>query len=182
MRIGKEKHEKILSETIEELESEGYKVLRTDGRTPTCIAFNRDEIVAVIILDNTNKRRTRTITELEDTYHMFDRIDRVLFKNRDRKEVIDEVIERYRERGYSAIYLRKKCPDAIAIRNGSVFAVEILGNHRGYSTTRLINDKTDLYDMFDGVMFKTFIYDSDDVFTETFGSKKQKQEMNELRM
>ena len=35
-----------------------------------------------------------------------------------------------------------------------------------------IDNKVDNYEMFDGVMFKTFVYESNDVFTETFGKSR----------
>ena len=70
------KHETILTETITQLESDGYKVIRTENKSPTCIAFNNKETVAITILTD----RDKTITYLEDKYHMYDRIDRILFK------------------------------------------------------------------------------------------------------
>lgn len=161
LRIGNEKHEKTLKETIQQLEKKDFKVINLEGKSPSAIAFNEYESVAVCI----DPSKKKTITYLEDWYNMFDRIDRV--KN-------DSFIDNYKDRGYSVIVLKKKSPDAIAFKNGGIFAIEIIGLQKGYSGDYQIKNKEDIYNMFDGLMIKTFIYGSenDEVFTQTFGSNK----------
>jgi len=168
MRIGKEKHEKILTETIQQLEKEGYNLIRLDGKSPTLVAF-KDNISYVICVET--KPKSRTIIFLEDTYFMFDKVVRTLYDNRkiDRMTKINEVIKDYEEKGFRIIRLANKSPDAIAYKNNSIFAVEILGLNKGYSGKKTIQDKESIYDMFDGIMIKTFSYNSDTVFTETYG-------------
>ena len=176
MRIGNEKHEKILSETINQLQDEGYKVINLDGKSPTCIAFKNNKTTAISILGRKRNlsgkwKRTKTITELENHYHMFDNIVRILYdsNNQERMDIIDKVIKKYKKNGYSIIYLKNKCPDAVAFHSKGIFAVEVIGVRQGYNSKFHIQQKEDVYDMFDGLMVKTFIYETDDVFTETFG-------------
>ena len=70
---------------------------------------------------------------------------------------------------FNIIKTTNKSPDAIAYKNNNIYAVEILGVKDGYNPKYLVNGKESIYDMFDGVMIKTFCYDSDNVFTETYG-------------
>lgn len=168
MRIGKEKHERILTDTIIQLKDEGYTIIRTDGKSPTCIAFKDDESIAISIM----KERDRTITELEDTYYMYDKIDRIQTRNKNRNDVTNEIINKYENDGYKIVILHGKCPDAIAFKGNKIFAIEILGKNDGYNNKKKVDDKADNYHMFDGVMVKTFSYNSDDTFTETFGNNE----------
>ena len=170
MRIGKEKHEQILTETIQQLEKEGYNLIRLDGKSPTAIAIKDNISYAISISSKRNK--PKTIIYLEDWYHMFDKIDRIRFDNskENRNDVIDKVIKEYEEKGFRIIRLANKSPDAVAYKNNNVFAVEIIGVQDGGSSKYVVNAKESIYDMFDGIMIKTFYYDSDNVFTETYGS------------
>jgi len=179
MRIGKEKHEKILEDTINKLKKEGYKTICLDGKSPTAVAVKDGVSYAVCILGRTKNKngrwkRTKTITYLEDWYDMFDNIVRINFNlyKTEQKEKLEEVLNDYRKRGFNIIPLVKKSPDAIAIKNDTIFAIEIIGIQQGGSGQYRIKCKEEIYDMFDGLMIKTFNYDNDVVFTETFGRNK----------
>ena len=84
-------------------------------------------------------------------------------------EKIKETIKELRKEGYRAIDLENKSPDVIALKDGKIFAVEILGMqyrkkrrrngkitgwHRGWS----IKSKKQIYHMFDEVIIRTFKY------------------------
>lgn len=177
MRIGKEKHERILTETIQQLENEDYKLIRLDGKGPTAIAVKDNVSYAVCILGrhgdkNGKMGRTKTIINLEDWYHMFDKIDRIHFDNTkdNRKNVIDKVFKEYTKRGYKIIFLAGKSPDAIAYKNNNIFAIEVVGIKEGYTSRHVVQGKEYIYNMFDGLLIKTFCYDSNNVFTETYGN------------
>jgi len=179
MRLGKEKHEKVLTDTIQQLEMEGFKLIRLDGKSPTAIAVKDNTTIAVCLVGRRKNKhgswaKSRTIIFLEDWYSMFDRIDRILFdrKTKNQKTVLNETIKQYQDNGYNVIALEKKSPDAIAVKNNRIFAIEIIGLPVGSAGKYHIKAKEDIYDMFDGLMIKTFYYDNDasnDVFTETFG-------------
>ena len=75
---------------------------------------------------------------------------------------LNEEIERLENKGYRVINLEGKSPDAIAIKDGKVVAVEVLGvsyykkNHT-FKGTFSIKQKLGTYHMFDGVMIKNFV-------------------------
>jgi len=160
-KIGNQKHEKILNQTIKQMIDDGYKMIQLDGKSPTAIAINDEESVAITI----NKDKNKTITYLEDWYDVFDRIERVV--SNDKEESIKKLRKKYQD--YSFVYLNNKSPDAIAYKNKCIFAVEIIGIRQGYNPDFHIKQKESIYDMFDGLMVKTFHYDNDSVFTQTFG-------------
>ena len=73
-------------------------------------------------------------------------------------------IEELKSQGYKAFDLNRKCPDGIAVKDGKVYAIEVLGtqkkkgkgNHRKWT----FRGKRKEYYMFDDVLFKTFSYSS----------------------
>ena len=188
-RLGKTKHEQILNDTIIQLNEQGYKTIQLDGKAPTCIAVKNDISYAICIFGrtkdkNNNWKRTKTITFLEDWYDMFDEIRRIHFeiktyreydKNIERNEIIEETVKQYKEMGFNIIYLEKKSPDAIAYKNDLLFAVEVIGFGDDEGQKYKIEDKQELYNMFDGVMIKTFRYGEEDVFTQTYGKNNFKE-------
>jgi len=167
MKRGNLQHEKILNSTLEELKQKGYKTINLNSKSPTAISFKFPISEGIII----NKGKKKTITYLEDTYFMFDKIKRIVYtENEDKNDVLKSVKKNYEGEGYRFIYLENKSPDGIVFdKDNKVFAIEIIGKNVGYSFESYKKNKEDLYHMFDGVMFKTFFYDTNTEFTETFG-------------
>jgi len=167
MKKGNEKHEKILHDTLSDLTSKGYKIFNLNGLSPTAIAINNLVSVAIII----NKTKKKTITYLEDTYFMFDKIDRYCYKEDNCKnKLLNDIKKKYLDNGFSFVFLEGKSPDGIAYKNGKLYAIEVLGLNKGYSFEKYKKNKSDVYHMFDGIMFKMFYYDAEDIFTETYGA------------
>ncbi len=79
------------------------------------------------------------------------------------EERLKEVIKELREEGYKVIDLEMKSPDAIAVKNNKIIAVEVLGrmyiNGKGWKNNFTIKSKKEIYKMFDDVIIKTFNYD-----------------------
>lgn len=80
------------------------------------------------------------------------------------EDVLKEAISNYKEKGYTVIDLERKCPDAIAVRNGpggvEIAAVEILGmqwdNKDGWKKSWTSKAKAESYHMFDKVLLTLF--------------------------
>lgn len=76
--IGKERHEKKLTEIIEELKQKGYHVVRLDGKSPDAVATKDGKLIAVEVLGKYGKRRNyklaggHTIAGKKRNYKMFD--------------------------------------------------------------------------------------------------------------
>jgi len=64
--------------------------------------------------------------------------------------MLREYIRELEEEGYRVIDLKAKTPDAIAIKDGKIIAIEVL---RQYSK-RAVDDKIHNYDMFDDVFIQ----------------------------
>ena len=164
MKIGKQKHEEALTETILDLENKGYKVIRTDGMSPTLIAVKDNVCIAIVVHSKTKTKgkytHSKTITELEDKYKMFDKVDRVSFNPSltNRKNQINKVICEYGKRGFNIIYLHRRCPDGIAIKYDKLIAVDVVGIKRGHSFSYYVKIKKEAYDIFDGVIVRCFEY------------------------
>ena len=66
------------------------------------------------------------------------------------------------EDGWKVINLRGLSPDAIAVKDGKIVAVEVLGmsykKGRGYQHSWTYKGKKESYSMFDDVIIKTFKY------------------------
>jgi hypothetical protein len=75
---------------------------------------------------------------------------------------LKEELEKLKKEGYRVIDLERKCPDGIAIKDGKVYAVEILGkkhtNGKGWKISSTKKQKEFIYKMFDGVIIRTFKY------------------------
>lgn len=78
------------------------------------------------------------------------------------EDALRDEIERLESEGYRVINLDNKSPDAIAIKDGRVLAVEVLGQKRvknkGWRGSWTKMGKRQIYHMFDDVIFKTFRY------------------------
>jgi len=77
-RIGNKQHEKVLRETIEKLEKDGYHVVNLKGKSPDAIATKDNKLIAVEVLGETYRKgkwkKSWTYTQKEDDYSMFDDI------------------------------------------------------------------------------------------------------------
>ena len=76
-------------------------------------------------------------------------------------EVLQEEIEELQSKGFRVINLEGKNPDAIAIKDGKVYAVEVLGisyykKKRHWKGSFSIKQKRSIYHMFDGLFIKHF--------------------------
>lgn len=78
------------------------------------------------------------------------------------EETLKKKIAELERKGFRVLDLERKCPDAIALKNGKIYAVEILGRKyikgRGNTKKWTFKAKKAIYSMFDGVLFETFIY------------------------
>jgi len=78
------------------------------------------------------------------------------------EKALMECIEELKAKGYRVIDLERKSPDAIAIKDNQIFAVEVLGiryrKGKGWGKTWTPKAKETIYHMFDGILFKTFRY------------------------
>lgn len=77
MKKGNLQHEDVLTQVIEELEQDGYRVIRLEAKSPDAIAVKGTRVLAVEVLGSTHRsgkgwhkgwshRKKRII------YHMFD--------------------------------------------------------------------------------------------------------------
>jgi len=174
MKIGEEKHEKILEITIGELQNQGYKVINLEGKSPSMIGIKDNKSYAYVLC----LKGKRTLTEIEDTYHMFDVVERIEHDG-DYQKALDETCNQLVKKGYNVIKLFKKSPDAIATKNNKLYAIEIIGfsnNKLGNEKQKIVYNKSVIYEMFDGIMIRTFKYDDDSMsyFTEYFGGYNNK--------
>ncbi len=74
---------------------------------------------------------------------------------------LKEVIKELEDKGYRVIDLEMKSPDAIALKDNKLYAVEVLGRQydmkRGYWKKKFtIKSKKEIYHMFDGMIIRTF--------------------------
>lgn len=73
---------------------------------------------------------------------------------------LKEVIQEFKRKGYKVVDLEGKSPDAIAVKDNVVCAVEVLGRvhrkNRGWKKDFTIIQKKSLYSMFDKVFIRTF--------------------------
>jgi len=74
------------------------------------------------------------------------------------KKIIEETVDELNKKGYYAININGVAPDAIAIKDNKIYAVEILLMNdipkNGWKNNTKINKKRDRYSMFDDVIFK----------------------------
>lgn len=73
------KHEDRLTEAIEEMRSQGYRVIRLNGKSPDAIAMKDGKLIAVEVLPRTSRveRRQKVLD-----YSMFDYISFYLYEKR----------------------------------------------------------------------------------------------------
>jgi len=75
---------------------------------------------------------------------------------------LKEVLSELRREGYRTLDLERKCPDGIALKDGKIFAVEILGKKykkgHGWTNRYSVRAKKSIYHMFDDVIIRTFKY------------------------
>ena len=82
-------------------------------------------------------------------------------KSERHEQALQEEINRLKSLGFKVINLEEKSPDAIAIKDGKVYAVEVLGisyykKKRQWKGTFSIRQKRLIYHMFDGLFIKNF--------------------------
>lgn len=78
--IGKEKHENLLTEKIQEYESKGMKVVRTSAKTPDAIVVDwiNKKVIALEIVGKYGKEKKyrltggKTFTRIKSKYNMYD--------------------------------------------------------------------------------------------------------------
>ena len=74
------------------------------------------------------------------------------------QNLIAETVLELREKGYHAININGTAPDAIAIKDNKIYAVEILLiTHipkKGWKHLTVVKNKRERYSMFDDVIFK----------------------------
>ena len=75
--------------------------------------------------------------------------------------VIDELNKLIQD-GWKVINLKGVSPDAIAVKDNKIVAIEVLGmkyrKGKGYHRNWTYKNKKELYSMFDDVIIKTFVY------------------------
>lgn len=177
-RRGKAKHERLLRDTLEDLELQGFKVLDLEGKSPTMIAADGKKFIAIKIFKKTytkghgwNQHGSQKQTLKK--YDMFDDVILEYYKHGEEtlRDKIDAIQKKYEADGYRAVYMQLKSPDGIAYKDGKLYAVEVMGiNHREFINTKTGNQcmrnekrwsegsKRMIYDMFDDVIIKTFKY------------------------
>lgn len=86
----------------------------------------------------------------------------IQMKSERHEEELEAEIERLEKKGYRVINLEDKSPDAIAIKDGKVIAVEVLGmsyykKKHTWKGSFSIKQKLSIYYMFDGVIIRNFV-------------------------
>ncbi len=75
------------------------------------------------------------------------------------EDEVDKYLKELEKDGWHTLKLRRKIPDGIAVKNGKLFAVEVVG-HDCIPTPkndRIKREKTATYHMFDGLHYKNFL-------------------------
>jgi len=76
------------------------------------------------------------------------------------EQVLKETIEKLKSEGYHVIDLERKSPDAIAVKDGKIIAIEVLGiTHipsKGWKHKWTHKAKQQVYHMFDELKIITF--------------------------
>ena len=75
--------------------------------------------------------------------------------------LVDE-LSKLRQDGWKVINLKGLSPDGIAVKDGKIIAIEVLGMNykkgKGFCHSWTYKDKKERYSMFDDVIIKTFKY------------------------
>lgn len=78
---------------------------------------------------------------------------------------VKEEIQRLESQGYRVIDTERKCPDAIAVKDGKIFAVEILPRRykkgRGWNCKWSLRAKKINYKMYDDIFFAFYKRNAD---------------------
>lgn len=79
------------------------------------------------------------------------------------EKTLKEFILKLESEGYRVLDLERKCPDAIALKDGKIYAVEVLGRQykkgKGWKKKWTQNSKKNIYHMFDDIIIKDFKYE-----------------------
>lgn len=133
---GKATHEKVVDETIDFLEMQGYRVINTEGSIPSLIACpaGTQKVIAVVLNGHTfdplkGWKKDYTNKEMEKKYLMYDEIKEYPFyrgveKRASRADRISKLIKGW---GWNVVITQRKIPDAIACKDGKIIAVDVLG-------------------------------------------------------
>lgn len=82
--------------------------------------------------------------------------------SQEHEDTLFEFVKELRENGYHVILLQDKSPDAIAVKDDKIYAVESLGFTyvKGIGKRRnwTWSQKKATYSMFDGLLVKQFMY------------------------
>lgn len=74
--------------------------------------------------------------------------------------MLKEFLKELENQGYRVLDLERKCPDGIALKDGKIYAIEVLSwryrQGQGWDLKKNAKNKEAIYDMFDGVLFKHF--------------------------
>jgi len=84
-RVGSIEHERVLRETIEKLERDGWRVIRLDGKSPDAIAIRDDVVMAIEILTARHRpgkgwHKSWSIKGKLRAYSMFDKVMIVVYR------------------------------------------------------------------------------------------------------
>ena len=82
--------------------------------------------------------------------------------SKEHEEELEKYMNELKEQGFKVIKVGRKIPDAIAVKRGKVFAVEMMGKrHRGKKGWTFKvgkKQKLEAYAAYDGVLFRAFKY------------------------
>lgn len=82
------------------------------------------------------------------------------FGKRQHRDELEKTIDYLKKQGFHVINLQNKSPDAIATKDGKLYAIEVLGQthmkRKGYKNNFTYKAKLNDYSMFDFVIVRVF--------------------------
>jgi hypothetical protein len=82
--------------------------------------------------------------------------------SKEHEDALASFIGRLQSQGYRVVKMHRKLPDAVATKDGKLYAVEIIGQkwspNDGWKNTQTFQEKKVAYSMFDGVLIEKFKY------------------------
>jgi len=82
----------------------------------------------------------------------------VNYGSKQHQDLIAKTVEELRYKGFKVVNMNGKAPDAIAIKDNKIYAVEVLLipniPKKGWQHLRVIQNKINYYSMFDDIIFK----------------------------
>lgn len=159
---GGELHSEALASMCQDLANHGWRILYPDERMPTRIAVKDGLVYGVVPVayrlssnSKQNKWKARKpVSTIQRHYKALDGIHPAKYRAGQESplESMRKTINQLEADGWRVIYKGRKCPDALAVKDGQVWAVEVLTTNR--PTPGLmeytIRAKQAAYGMFDG--------------------------------